>query len=228
VLRAAINVGNPVLARRDPSTGEPQGVSVDWATSLAQALALPLKLVVLESAGRSVATVQQGLADIGFFALDPLRSQGIDFTAPYLRITGAYLVHKESALTAVEQVDRASTRVVVGLGSAYDLYLSRELKHAQLERAPTSPAVVDQFLSSGADVAAGVRQQLEADAGRLPDLRVLPGQFMVIEQAVGLQAGRTPAALAWLRAFVDQARRSDWVEQALRRHGVEGASVARD
>src|SRR5205085_7416335 len=188
-LRASINLGNPILANKGAS-GQPTGVSIDLARAFAAELGVECELVVFDTAGKSVDAVKAEQADIGFFAIDPLRSDGIRFTAPYVLIEGAYLVRQGSPLTANAEVDRPGTRVMVGRGSAYDLYLGRELKAAQLLRAPTSPKVVDEFLAAGADVAAGVRQQLEADAARLPGLRLLPGRFMVIEQAMGLPASR--------------------------------------
>lgn len=226
-LRACINLGNPILANRVAGAeAGVAGVSVDLARALAQQLGVPLALDVVASAGLSVERVKGGLCDIGFFAVDPLRSEGIRFSAPYLQIEGAYLVRAASPITANEQVDQPGTRVMVGRASAYDLYLGRALKAAQLARAPTSPLVVDSFLAQGADVAAGVRQQLEADARRLPGLRVLPGRFMVIEQAMGLPAGRGEAAQGLLRAFVEQAKASGFIAAALQRHGIAGATVA--
>jgi polar amino acid transport system substrate-binding protein len=141
-------------------------------------------------------------------------------------IEGSYLVRQDSPLTDNAQVDQAGHTVVVGKGSAYDLYLSRELKHAQIERAVSSPAVVQTFVESTADVAAGVKQQLEADAARLPGLRLLPGRFMVIQQAMGLPKGRGDEALRVLAAFVEEAKASGFVAEALRRHGIQGAAVA--
>ena len=225
-LRAVINLGNPILANRNKESGAVSGVSVDLARGLAAQLGVEAELIVVESAGKSVELVKAAQADIGFFAIDPLRGQGIRFSAAYVLIEGAYLVRKESPLTDNAQVDRPGTKVMVGKASAYDLYLSRELKAAQLLRAPTSPAVVDAFLAQNADAAAGVRQQLEADAARLPGLRLLPGRFMVIEQAMGLPATRSDAAHAALRAFVEQAKASGFVAEALRRHGIAGAVVA--
>ncbi len=140
-------------------------------------------------------------------------------------IEGAYLVRDGSPVRANEEVDRPGVRVVVGQGSAYDLFLARELKQAQIVRAPTSPAVVDHFLQCGADVAAGVKQQLEADAARLGGLRLLPGRFMVIRQAMGVPHDRAATAAA-LRAFVEEMKASGFVAQALARHGIQGASVA--
>ncbi len=225
-LRASINLGNPILANRDPQSGEPFGVSVDLARELAQRLGLPLDLVVFDAAGKSVEAVTAEQADFGFFAVDPVRGQGIAFTAPYVLIEGSYMVRDASPLQTNAEVDSVGTRVVVGKGSAYDLFLTRELKAATIERAPTSPTVVDVFVETQADVAAGVKQQLEADQKRFPGHRLLPGRFMVIQQAMGLPKGRSAEAVAYLRSFVETMKASGFVADALRRHGIEGASVA--
>jgi polar amino acid transport system substrate-binding protein len=224
-LRASINTGNPVLAAADAVHGA-RGVSVDLARGFAQRLGVALELVVFDTAGQSVDAISQEQADIGFFAIDPKRGEGIHFTAPYVLIEGCYVVRNDSPLTANEQVDRAGTRVVVGKGSAYDLFLTRELKQATLLRAPSSQAVVQTFLEQGAEVAAGVRQQLEADALPLGNLRLLPGRFMVIQQAMGCPRGRGAEAAAALAAYVEDMKRSGFVAEALRRHGIAGAAVA--
>lgn len=225
-LRASINLGNPILAHADPATGEPGGVSVDLARAFAQQLGVPLRLVVFKTAGESVQAVTGEQADIGFFAVDPARGAGIGFTAPYVLIEGCYLVRDTSPLHANDEVDRPGTRVVVGAGSAYDLFLSRELKQATIVRAPSSPAVVDVFVEQQADVATGVKQQLEADLRRLGGHRLLPGRFMVIQQAMGLPKSRGEAARAALAAFVETMKADGFVQAALARHRVDGASVA--
>jgi polar amino acid transport system substrate-binding protein len=225
-LRASINLGNPILAGRDAITGAPCGVSVDLAQEFAQRLGVQLELVVFDTAGQSVQAVTDEQADIGFFAIDPLRGAGISFTAPYVLIEGCYLVRNDSPIRANDEVDRPGRTVVVGKGSAYDLFLTRELKQASIVRAPTSPAVVDTFLEQQADVAAGVKQQLQADAQRLGGLRLLQGRFMVIQQAMGTPKGRGAAAATQLAAFVEAMKSSGFVAASLQRHRVEGASVA--
>lgn len=225
-LRASINLGNPILAGRDPATGEPAGVSIDLARAFAQRLGVALELVVFDTAGKSVDAVTAEQADIGFFAIDPKRGEHILFTPPYVLIEGCYLVREDSPLRANDDVDRAGQRVVVGRGSAYDLFLSRELKQAEIVRAPSSPAVVQHFVETGAEVAAGVKQQLEMDAARIGGLRLLPGRFMVIRQAMGCPKSRGEEAGRVLAAFVEEMKASGFVAQALARHGIEGASVA--
>jgi polar amino acid transport system substrate-binding protein len=225
-LRASINLGNPILAGRDPTSGEPSGVSIDLARAFAQRLGVAAELVVFDTAGQSVQAVAAEQADIGFFAIDPLRGAGIAFSAPYVLIEGCYLVRNESPVRRNEDADQPGRTVVVGQGSAYDLFLTRELKHASIVRAPTSPAVVDTFIAQNADIAAGVRQQLEADARRIGGLRLLDGRFMVIQQAMGLPKGRGAAAAACLTQFVEEMKAAGFVAAALARHGIQGASVA--
>ncbi|MDO4232433.1 MAG: transporter substrate-binding domain-containing protein [Lautropia sp.] len=223
-LRAVINLGNALLARQ--TDDGPEGVSVDLARSLARMLGLDIELIPVKVAAEAVAAVREERADIGFFAIDPARGEGMAFTAPYVLIEGAYLVRNDSPLTQNSQVDVEGQQIVVGKGSAYDLYLSRNLKHAELVRAESSQAVVDTFIAGNHPVAAGVRQQLEADAARVPGLRLLPGRFMVIEQAMGLPASRGAAAHALLRSFIEHAKASGEVAASLQRHGIQGASVA--
>ncbi|WP_298933618.1 ABC transporter substrate-binding protein [uncultured Ramlibacter sp.] len=223
-LRAAINFGNPILANRN-AAGEAVGVSVDLAREAARRLGVPIELVLFNSAGNVVEAVKARQVDLAFVAIDPVRAADTEYTAPYVIIEGAYLVRNASPLQRNEEVDRAGTRVVVGRGSAYDLYLARELKAATLVRAPTSPVVTDVFLAQNLEVAAGVRQQLEADAVRVGGVRLLPGRFMVIEQAMGVPKGRM-AAQAWLSAFIEEMKASGFVANALQRHGIQGAAVA--
>ncbi|PMS38574.1 amino acid ABC transporter substrate-binding protein (PAAT family) [Trinickia symbiotica] len=225
-LRASINVGNPILANEDAETGEPFGVSIDLAREFARRLGVELELVVFDAAGKSVQAVSEERADFGFFAIDPLRGETIAFTAPYVLIEGFYLVRDGSPIKTNQGVDRPDIRVAVGKGSAYDLFLTRELKAAQIVRAPTSPAVVQTFLEQGLDVAAGVKQQLEADARKTGGLHLLDERFMVIRQAMGTPKSRGEAAAGVLSQFVEEMTTSGFVADALRRHGSVGATVA--
>ena len=222
-LRAAINFGNPILASR--RGGEVSGVSVDLSRELASRLGVPIEFVTYEAAGQVVAAASTGAWDVAFVAIDPARGRDMLQSNPYVIIEGAYLVAVDSPIRSNDQVDRAGVRIAVGKGSAYDLYLSRNLKQAQIVYAPTSPAVTDLFVAQKLDVAAGVKQQLEADAKRLPGLRVLDGRFMVIQQAMATPQGREAGA-AYLNQFIEEMKASGYVAQALKRHGIEGAAVA--
>ena len=225
-LRASINLGNPLLAQRDPRTGEVHGVSVDLARALAERLQRPVELVLFDKAAQSVDAVRREDADIGFFAIDPARSEGLRFTAPYVLIEGSYLVPAHSPLQSNEEVDSPTSRVGVGSGSAYDLFLTRELKAAQIERFANAQEVVSALQQGLIGMAAGIRKQLATLAGADPSLRLLPGRFMVIQQAMGLPASRGEAASAFLSAFVEEMKASGFVGESLARHQADGATVA--
>lgn len=225
-LRASINLGNPILANKHPATGKPIGVSVDLANAFAERLGVTLELIEFDAAGKAADALKASEVDIGFLAIDPLRAESIRFTPPYVVIEGAYLVPNESSITSNEQVDQAGNRVVVGKGSAYDLYLTRAIQHAEILRAPTSPTVVDTFMEHRAEVAAGVKQQLEKDARRISGLRLLPGRFMVINQAMGIPINCSDEALEFLIGFIEEMKFNGFVAEALQRHGIEGAAVA--
>lgn len=225
-LRASINLGNPILAGARPGSTTPYGVSVDLSNELARRLGVPVQYVVFDAAGKSADALKEDLVDVGFVAIDPVRGEGIAFTSPYVLIEGCYVVRQDSPITANEQVDRPGVRVAVGKGSAYDLFLTRELKHAEIVRAPTSPTVVDTFVAEALEVAAGVRQQLESDCARFPGLRLLPGRFMVIQQAMATPKARPSLVVDYLVRFVEEMKASGFVQESLARHGIEGASVA--
>ncbi|MEU8669589.1 transporter substrate-binding domain-containing protein [Streptomyces anulatus] len=230
-LRASINLGNPILAHRDPASGEPAGVSVDLAREFGRRLGVPVELVAFERAALSVDAVRAERADIGFFAVDPARGEGLRFTAPYVLIEGAYLVPQASPVSENGQVDREGTRISVGAGSAYDLFLTREIREAGIVRLEGAPRALAALRAGEVEVAAGIRQLLEAEAARAEGVRaegvrVLPGRFMVIRQAMGVPAGRGAAAQEVLASFVEEMKAAGFVADALKRHGVEGAIVA--
>jgi len=224
-LRAAINVGNPILAHEDLASGELRGLSVDLSRELAARLGVPLELLLYRSAGAVVQDATTGAWDVAYNAIDPTREEIIRYTAPYLTIAGAYLVRDESSIRVNTDVDRDDTTVVVATGSAYDLFLTRELQQAELVRVPTSPEVVDRFLEGSFDVAAGVRQQLEADADRIPGLRLFEESFMEIRQAMAIPRSRGDAGANYVEEFIEDMKSLDAIAEALARYGIEGVSV---
>jgi polar amino acid transport system substrate-binding protein len=224
-LRAAINFGNPVLAQKDPASGEPRGVSVDLARELGRRLGVPVELVIYDAAGKVFDALKTNAWDIAFLAIDPARATEIAFTAPYVVIEGTYLVPADSPLRTIQDVDRDGVRVAVGNNSAYDLYLTRTLKRAQLVRVPTSPEAIDVFLRDKLEAAAGVKQPLLQFAKTHPNVRVMGGRFMAIEQAMGTPKGREAAAL-YLREFVEEMKASGFVARALEKSGQGDAMVA--
>jgi polar amino acid transport system substrate-binding protein len=224
-LRAAINFGNPVLASRDPTTGEPAGISTDLARELARTLGVPIEFVRYEGAGNVVRGLKSNAWDVCFLAIDPLRGADIAFTAAYAVIEGVYMVAETSSLRRNTDVDRAGAHVGVIAGSAYDLFLTRELKHAAIVRAADAEAVMDLWISGKLDAIAGVKLQLENDAARVGGLRLLPERFMSINQAMGTPRGRDAGA-RYLNAFVDEMKKSGFVTKAFARNRITGAVMA--
>lgn len=222
-LRAAINYGNSVLAQKGPD-GAPRGVSADLAAELAKRLGLPVAYVPYEAAGKVFEGARAGAWDVGFIAIEPVRAAEINFTAPYVIIEGTYMVRQDSPLKTVDEVDAPGIKMAVGLGSAYDLYLTRTIKHATVLRASVGggSAMIQKFLDEKLDVAAGVRQQLDAYAKDHPEMRVMSGHFQEINQAMGMPRveGQPHAAGgAYLSAFVEEMKKSGFVAEALTRSG---------
>ena len=224
-LRVGINYGNPVLAIKDSANGDLRGVAVDLARELSTRAGLPINLVGYDSAGKMVEALQAGGWDIAFLAIDPGRAEQISFTAPYLEIEGTYLVPAKSPLRAIADIDREGVRVGISSGSAYDLFLSRSLQHAELVRAPNPNGAFELIVSGKVDVVAGVKQHLIANAAKLPGSRVLDGRFMAIQQALGISKGRD-AGLKYLREFIEDVKASGLVAQAIEKAGVSGVSIA--
>lgn len=226
-LRAAINLGNSVLVQKDSGSGELRGVTIELARELAKRAGLPLELVQFEAAGKVFEALKRGAWDIAFLAVEPVRAAEIEFTAPYVLIEGTYMVPNDSPLKEIADVDRPGIRIAVGPGSAYDLYLTRTIKHATLVRADEGGgrAMIDLFLKEGLDVVAGVKQPLVHYARRDPNVRVMDGRFMQIQQAMGTPKGRTAAA-RYLRGFIEEMKTLGFVADALKRSNQPDAMVA--
>ncbi len=225
-LRVGINLGNPVICQRDPAGGDPKGVGPALGRELARRAGVPVKIVTYETAGLMADAVRNGEWDVAFLAIDPARATDIGFAEAYVLIEGAYMVPEDSPIRSNADVDQPGKRIAVGLKTAYDLYLTREIKHATLVRSGSSKAAIAQFLADEVDVVAGVRQPLAATAKENPGkLRVLEESFMVIRQASGVPKART-AALEYLAAFIIDAKKSGFVENALKESGITDVTVA--
>jgi polar amino acid transport system substrate-binding protein len=224
-LRAAINFGNVVLAQKGPA-GEPKGITPDLATELGKRLGVPVEFVPYDAAGKVFEGAKANAWDIAFIAIEPARATEIEFTAPYVIIEGTYMVAVNSPLKEIADVDKPGIRIAVARASAYDLYLTRTVKNATVVRAAVGGgrAMIELFVNDKLEVAAGVRQQLEAYAKGRDDVRIMSGRFMEIQQAMGTPKGRLAGA-AYLRTFVADAKASGFVAGAIARAG-QTASVA--
>jgi polar amino acid transport system substrate-binding protein len=225
VLRAAINLGNTVLAQRSGENGELSGVSVDLARDLAMRLEVDVQFVTFDAAGKVFEALARNEWDVAFLAIDPSRGEQIAFTPPYVLIEGAYMVRDTAPFRRSEQVDRSGVRLSVGAGSAYDLYLTRTLKEAQIERHATAAHAFAAFVTHGLDAAAGVRQVVTQYASTHEGLRVLDDSFMTIRQAMGVPKGRAEAAAA-LAVFIEEMKAQGRIAASLARSGQTAAAVA--
>lgn len=224
-LRATINLGNVVLAQRDPATGSLGGVSVALARELGRRLGVEVDLFPFDTAGKAFAALKARECDVGFLAIDPVRAADLDFTAAYVLIEGTYLVRSGSGLRSAADVDQPGIRIAAGKNTAYDLFLSRTLENAELVYAPTSAAALDLFFDHDLEAAAGVRQPLMSFARAHPGLLVLEDRFTGIEQAMAIPKA-DEETLRYLCAFIEDAKASGFVAQALDASGQGDASVA--
>lgn len=221
VLRASINLGNPVLAQGTPDA--PGGVTVDIARDFAARLGVPVRFVCFDAARKSFDAMAGGHADICFLAIEPERTDEVAFTAPYVLIEGVFVVPEDSPITTPAEVDREQVRIGVKKGSAYDLHLSRTLERAQVVRGDEG---VDVFAAMGLEAGAGIRQPATDWVERSPGFRVVPGRFMAIQQAVGTTRTRSAAAVQFLTDTVEELKANGFVQDALHRSGQNGVTVA--
>ena len=224
-LRAAINLANFLLVTGRSSGGDPEGVAADMAAEIARRLDVPITYVPYDTPAKLADAATDDAWDIGLIGAEPARARTIAFTAAYTEIEATYLVPAGSTLHAVADVDRAGVRIAVSGGSAYDLFLSRSLQHAELVRANGLDASCDLFVEQKLDALAGLRPRLLSDVERLPGARLLDGRFTAVQQAVGTPRPRERGA-AFLREVVEDAKASGFVQQLIDRHGVRGLSVA--
>lgn len=212
VLRAAVNLGNPVLARGTPD--DPGGVTVDIAREVGARLGVPVELVCFDAARKSFDALVSGRADLCFLAVEPAREAEVAFTPPYVEIEGVYAVPVDSPFHEPSDVDVPGVRVGVKRGSAYDLFLTRTLAHATVVRGEDG---VTAFREQGLEVAAGIREPMTAFVAANPDLRLVEERFMAIRQAVGTTRSRRPETVAFLSELVEELVASGFVAASLRR-----------
>ena len=226
VLRAAINVGNTLLVTGRDKSGDPEGVAPDLAREIAVRLGAPVRYVPFSRPNELADAAMDGVWDIGLIGAELARARHITFTAAYVEIEAGYLAPPGSALRVMSDVDRPGVRIAVAAGSAYDLWLERNIEHATLVRSGSVGGAVTLFVEEQLEVLAGLRPGLLSVINRLPGARILDGKFMAVQQAVGTPQGREVGA-AFLRAFVEEAKASGLIARLLDRHGVAGSlSVA--
>jgi len=224
-LRVGINHGNFLLVTSYSPGAEPRGPAPDLARELGKRLGVPVAFVPFDTAGKLADGVRTGAWDVAFLGAEPQRAAEIDFTAAYLEIPSTYLVPAGSPIRSVDEVDRAGVRIAATERAAYELYLSRTIKHATLVRAQGLDGAFNLFVAEKLDALSGLKPRLLADVRKLPGARVLDGQFTAVQQAIGVPKGRA-AALSFVQSFVEDVKASGLVAEAISQNGVHGVSVA--
>jgi polar amino acid transport system substrate-binding protein len=225
-LRAGINLSNFLLVTgRDPD-GSPEGVSPDMARQLGRHLGVGVTLVPYQSPGELADAATDDAWDVGNIGAEPARATAIAFTAAYCEIECTYLVAPGSPITSIDEVDRPGIRVASAPRAAYDLWLERNIKEAEIVRPDTLGGSFDLFVEEGLDALAGLRPALIKEAKRLPGSRLLDGKFSSVQQAMGTPRGRDNAGFAYLSAFVEEMKAIGYVAERIAVHGVTGLSVA--
>ena len=225
VLRAGINLSNVLLVSGKSPSGEPEGVAPDMAREIALRLGVPVAYVPFARPGELADAAGTGVWDIGLIAAEPARGETIAFSPAYALIEATYLVPADSPLKNIDDADRPGVRIAIAARSAYDLWLSRHLRHAELVRAPSLDASYETFVADQLDALAGLRPRLLQDVEKLPDARILDGKFTAVQQAVGT-AKANQAGARFIRDFVEEAKASGLVARLIERHHVRGLSVA--
>jgi polar amino acid transport system substrate-binding protein len=226
-LRAAYLKANPAHAVADPAGGELRGVAVDLARELARRRGVAAALMGLDSPQAVLDAVHDGKADIGFVAYNPERAGAVEFTQPYLLVQQTFIVAATSTIRAVADLDRTGRKIGATQGDSIALYLRRNLKQAQLVEQPAlTPAQVLRLLADGTVDAFGAnRQRLTDFLKGAEGVRLLPDDLYGVEQTIIVPAGRREA-LDGLNVFIDDVRRSGFIDASIRRSGVIGIAVA--
>jgi polar amino acid transport system substrate-binding protein len=224
-LHVGINHGNFLLVTPGSKGPNPRGVVPDLARELARRLGVSLRFVDYDTAGGLADGARGGAWDVAFLGAEPQRAAEIEFTPAYLEIPATYVVPVGSAIRSVDEVDRPGVRIAVTERAAYELYLSRTIKHATLVRVPGLDGAFDAFVKDKLEALSGLKPRLLLDVEKLPGARMLDGQFTAVQQAVGTPKARAQAA-RYLRDFVEDVKASGFVADAIARHAVAGVSVA--
>lgn len=240
-LRVALNHSNFLLVGRDPASGAPRGVAPDLAQELGRRLDVPVRFVSYDAPSKIADAAQSDVWDVAFLGAEPARANVIDFTAAYLEIEATYLVPPGSRLRSIEEVDRPGVRISLYGRSAYDLYLTRTIRHAKLLRTDSIDSSWVQFLKDKLEALAGLRPRLVTDSEALPGSRILEGRFTAVQQAIGTPkrtGGGTPKGSGegtskgsgegarYLREYAEEIKSSGLVAAAIERNGVRGVTVA--
>jgi len=224
-----IRVGIHSFYTRDPRTGELRAVStgfifLDIARILGARIGVEVLPVWHPTIPEMLTCLTAGECDVGFMGPDPSRA-GVDFSPPFVQLDYTFLVPAGSSIQRIADADRPGVRIAVVRDHASTLTLSRVFKHAELTYAATPDPTFDLLRTGHADAFASVRPVLLAYSSRLPGSRVLEEHYGANLLGMVVPKGQTER-LAYISEFIEQAKASGLVQQAIERAGVPGHRVA--
>ena len=220
-LRAAINLSNFLLVTGTDDQGNPEGVSPDLAKALANELNIEYKLIPFKRPGELADAVIGDVWDIGNIANESERAKSITFSHPYTLIESTFLVRESSEINSLQDVDKKDVRIAVAERSAYDLWLTENIKNAELIRAKSIDLSFKIFEDNSYEVLAGLKPRLIDDLKNTKNCKILPGAFTFIKQCIGSKPGN-PEAEKFINNFIDKNTKNGFIESLLLKHNVLG------
>jgi len=220
-LRAAINLSNFLLVTGTDDQGNPEGVSPDLAKALANELNIEYKLIPFKRPGELADAVTDDVWDIGNIANESERAKSITFSHPYTLIESTFLVRESSKINSLKDVDKKDVRIAVAERSAYDLWLTENIKNAELIRAKSIDLSFKIFEDNSYEVLAGLKPRLIDDLKNTKNCKILPGAFTFIKQCIGSKPGN-PEAEKFINNFIEKNTKNGFIESLLLKHNVLG------
>ena len=224
-LRVGANMSNFLLTAKDPATGARRGLVVDLGHELGKRLGLPVEIVPFPNPGALADAAGQNVWDVGFIGAEPQRAKEIDFSPAYVEIEAVYLVPQGSPLKSIADVDKPGIRVITNERAAYELWLSRNLKHAKPITEKGADQAFKRFVDEKLEAYAGLKPRLTTDRDKLPGSRILDGRFTAVQQAAGTPKGR-PLGAQYLCAFIEDIKSTGLVARPIAKPNVRGLTVA--
>jgi polar amino acid transport system substrate-binding protein len=227
MIRAAYLATNPAHAVKDPKTGEARGVVIDLVQELGRVHAVKVTAIPLPNPAAVIDAVRKGEAEIGFVAYNPERAGPVEFSKPFLLVNQTFVVRDDSPIRSIADIDRQGRRLGATRADSIALYLGRTLKQGQLVQLDnSSPDAVYGMLKEGAiDAFGGNRQRLTDMTRGVAGFRLLPDDLYGVEQTIIVPGGRRDAQDA-ANKFIDDVRKSGFLQKSIERSGVIGISVA--
>jgi polar amino acid transport system substrate-binding protein len=214
----------PIFVARDAG-GEVHGVARDLGFALAKTLGIPAEFVVMATTGELTEACSSGSIDIGFMPADDERRARLDFSPPYFIIESTYLATASSDIKTLADVDRQDIAVVGIAGSTTLRAAGRSLKAAKILSAKSVDEALAMMRAGTVQAFALTHDALPPLQKELPGSRILDGAFQTTGVAIAVQKNR-PAALAYLKSFIEGAKADGTVRRAFDSAGLKGLAIA--